>query len=85
LALDQWNDKNNGEKRQKHKIILEAFHFVDGKQEDGSGGGSTEYSSNTPRSTSSARSGSGFSKSNMDDSDGPAGAGSGGAEEEVPF
>lgn len=43
LCLDQWEDKNGGGKRSKHKIIAESVQFLD-RKEDGddrpaSGGG----------------------------------------------
>jgi single-strand DNA-binding protein len=41
LRLDTWQDKNDGSKRSKHKIVVENFHFVDSKpgSEGGGGGG----------------------------------------------
>lgn len=34
LKLDQWTDKNNGEKRSKLCVVMESFQFVGGKKED---------------------------------------------------
>lgn len=36
LKLDQWDDKNTGQKVSKLKVVLEQFQFVGGKQEGGS-------------------------------------------------
>src|SRR3954469_6509583 len=38
LQLDQWDDKTTGQKRSKHKIVVEAMQLLDPKQ-DGQGGG----------------------------------------------
>lgn len=37
LRLDTWQDKNDGSKRSKHKIVIENFQFIDSKQGDGPG------------------------------------------------
>lgn len=40
LALDQWEDKETGAKRSKHKVVLDNFEFVgDGGGGGGNGGG----------------------------------------------
>lgn len=33
LKLDQWEDKESGQKRSKVKVVIESFHFVDSKGE----------------------------------------------------
>src|SRR5947209_18577139 len=38
LHLDQWEDKNGGGKRSKHKIVAETIQLLDPRQ-DGQGGG----------------------------------------------
>ena len=38
LQLDQWDDKTTGQKRSKHKIVVESLEFLGGRQGDGSGG-----------------------------------------------
>jgi single-strand DNA-binding protein len=40
LRLDQWQDKNDGSKRQKIKIVLDDFQFLEARQDGMSGGGS---------------------------------------------
>ena len=48
LKLDQWQDKNDGSKRSKLKVVVEEFRFVDAKPgagggEGGGGGGGGGY------------------------------------------
>ncbi len=38
LRLDQWDDKQTGQKRSKLGVILEAFQFMDSGRGDGVGG-----------------------------------------------
>ena len=38
LELDQWDDKNTGQKRSKHKLVVENMQFLDGGRQDGEGG-----------------------------------------------
>jgi single-strand DNA-binding protein len=38
LQLDQWDDKQTGQKRSKHRIFIENFQFIDGGGAPGSGG-----------------------------------------------
>jgi len=38
LVLDQWDDKNTGQKRSKHKLVVEVMQFLDGgRQGEGEG------------------------------------------------
>ncbi len=39
LKLDQWDDKQTGQKRSKMGIVLENFQFLDSRGEGASGGG----------------------------------------------
>ena len=39
LQLDQWDDKTTGQKRSKHKIVVENIEFLGTKQGEGGGGG----------------------------------------------
>jgi single-strand DNA-binding protein len=39
LELDQWDDKNTGQKRSKHKLVVENLQFLEPRQ-DGGGEGS---------------------------------------------
>ena len=39
LRLDQWEDKQSGQKRSKHEVIIDNFQFLGGRDEAGGGGG----------------------------------------------
>src|SRR6266699_2709550 len=39
LRLDQWDDKQTGQKRSRLGVILETFQFLDSGRGDGGGGG----------------------------------------------
>ena len=39
LKLDQWDDKNTGQKVSKLKVVMESFQFVDGPRSTEAGGG----------------------------------------------
>jgi single-strand DNA-binding protein len=39
LQLDQWDDKQSGQKRSKHKVVVENIEFLGGNRQ-GEGGGS---------------------------------------------
>jgi len=39
LKLDQWDDKQTGQKRSKLGVVLESFSFIDSNREGGAGGG----------------------------------------------
>jgi single-strand DNA-binding protein len=39
LKLDQWDDKQTGQKRSRLGVILETFQFLDSGRGDGGGGG----------------------------------------------
>lgn len=74
LQLDQWEDKNGGGKRSKHKIVVEAMQLLD-RKEDGPGGGAPRAAAaaGAPRAAAPAAAG-GF------DDEAPAGGG-----DEIPF
>ncbi|MBA4066271.1 MAG: single-stranded DNA-binding protein [Isosphaera sp.] len=38
LQLDQWDDKQTGQKRSKHKVVVENVEFVGSKGDGGAGG-----------------------------------------------
>ncbi|HYC99864.1 MAG TPA: single-stranded DNA-binding protein [Phycisphaerales bacterium] len=48
LRLDQWNDKTDGSKRSKLKVVVDNFQFVDSKQGGGGGGGHTDQGDDAP-------------------------------------
>lgn len=41
LQLDQWEDKNGGGKRSKHKIVVDSIELLGGRSDGGGMGGST--------------------------------------------
>lgn len=44
LQLDQWEDKQSGEKRSKLKVVCEAMQMVGGRNDGGGGGGGQQAS-----------------------------------------
>lgn len=84
LHLDQWEDKNGGGKRSKHKIVVEVVQLLDGRPQEGSGGGN--YAAGN-RSGGGFSSGTDAAASDSYDSGGDQGgngsAGSGG--DDIPF
>ena len=52
LKLDQWDDKQTGQKRSKLGVVLENFQFLDSRGEGGGGGEVGGYSQSGPTSSS---------------------------------
>lgn len=50
LRLDQWEDKNTGQKRSKLGVVLELFQFLDSGNRGGSEGGQDAPASTASRS-----------------------------------
>jgi single-strand DNA-binding protein len=74
LQLDQWEDKNGGGKRSKHKVVVENIEFLGGRTGEGAGMGSGSMA---------GRAGGG--RSPDEGGDEYAGGGSGGGEDNIPF
>jgi single-strand DNA-binding protein len=56
LKLDQWEDKNTGQKRSKLGVVMESFQFIDsGRSDDQSGGGGGNFSSSGGGQSSTGR------------------------------
>jgi|ERR1051326_740353 single-strand DNA-binding protein len=51
LRLDQWDDKQTGQKRSKLGVVVEGFQFLDSGRGDGGGGGGSRQA---PASSSAA-------------------------------
>lgn len=96
LQLDQWEDKNGGGKRSKHKLVIDNFEFLGGR-DNGEGGGAMSGgersgSYNTSRPQTGAPRGSAPAPrpavapppDEYDDMGDGSGDG-GGAEREIPF
>ena len=65
LKLDQWDDKQTGQKRSKLGVVLENFQFLDSRGEGGGGADSGDYSQ--PVSPSGSLPGGGDSAPEDDD------------------
>src|SRR3974390_1176625 len=61
LRLDQWDDKQTGQKRSRLGVVLEGFQFMDSGRGDGGGSGGGSRPSNAPAA----------SKPEAPDADGP--------------
>lgn len=48
LRLDEWEDKNSGQKRSKLGVVCENFQFVGGRGDDSGGGGGGGYDQSSP-------------------------------------
>src|SRR4051794_8946342 len=87
LHLDQWEDKNGGGKRSKHKIVAENIQLLDPRQ-DGQGGTGGGQSQGAGR-PAPARSGGGYAGGPDDDGGeyhgGGGSGGSGGGDDNIPF
>lgn len=79
LQYDQWDDKQTGQKRSKHKIVIDNIEFLGSKGSDGGGGGGgggrSSYGGGRPAS----------SPSYDDDGGDPYAGGPGGGEDNPPF
>ena len=72
LKLDQWDDKQTGQKRSKLGVTLEGFQFLDSRGEGGGGGGGGQgYQSDTPAAGASSASASASAANIPDDDDVP--------------
>ena len=58
LKLDQWDDKQTGQKRSRMKVVAESFQFVGGPGQGGAGGqgGESAGGFSKPRASSNPRS-----------------------------
>ncbi|TVR52876.1 MAG: single-stranded DNA-binding protein [Puniceicoccaceae bacterium] len=69
LRLDQWEDKESGQKRSKLGVVLDTFQFVGGRGDDSGGGGaSSEQREQPDRHSPPARKSADSSGSKDDDS-----------------
>jgi len=72
LKLDQWDDKQTGQKRSKLGVTLEGFQFLDSRGEGGGGGGGGQgYQSDTPAAGASSASASAPAANIPEDDDVP--------------
>jgi single-strand DNA-binding protein len=82
LQLDQWDDKQTGQKRSKHKIVVENVEFLGGRGEGGGegGGGGRAIGGGKP-----AGGGRSTSQSSGDDEEYGGGGSGGGGDDPIPF
>jgi len=59
LKLDQWDDKQTGQKRSKLGVVLDRFEFIDSRGEGGGGDFSSEASSPSGGGAAPAKGGGG--------------------------
>ncbi len=97
LHLDQWNDKTTGEKRSKHKIVVESMQLLDPRPQDGEMNGGGGYSARpaAPRANGDAtaqRGGMATSRGTVapvidpyDDLETPPARHDSGADDDIPF
>jgi single-strand DNA-binding protein len=80
LVLEQWDDKQSGQKRSKHVVVVDNFQFLE-RREDGGEGGRFQRGAAAPSRPAMAPTpmGSGYDES------APQGNMGGGAEEDIPF
>jgi single-strand DNA-binding protein len=84
LRLDQWDDKTSGQKRSKHKMVVESMQTF-GPRADGNDEGRPNYNRG-PAPARGAGPGAGGNYDNSSAEDYDAGnSGGGGANEEIPF
>jgi len=75
LHLDMWDDKTTGQKRQKHKIVVDSMQLLDPKQ-DGQGGQRAMAGAGAPAGNRSMGSGA---------DEMPQDSGNGGGDGDIPF
>lgn len=91
LQLDQWEDKNGGGKRSKHKVVVDGIEFIGSKSEGGEGGGGGAGGGGGGRSFGGGKPTGGGRPAlppQVDDSDeygSGSGNGSGGGDDPIPF
>ena len=79
LHLDQWDDKTTGQKRSKHKIVVDGMQLLERRGEDGQGGGPPRASAGAGAGTSAKAAAGG------EYDDDPRQGGGGGTGDEIPF
>jgi single-strand DNA-binding protein len=83
LVLEQWDDKQTGQKRSKHVVVVDNFQFLE-RREDG--GGEGRYQRGGASSPRPAMASAPMGDSGFDEPHAQGGTGTGaGAEEDIPF
>jgi single-strand DNA-binding protein len=73
LQFDQWDDKQTGQKRSKHKVVVDNIEFLGGRGEGGEGGGARSGGKPAASKTSAPDDGEEF------------GGGGSGGDDPIPF
>jgi single-strand DNA-binding protein len=83
LELDTWDDKQTGQKRSKHKLVVENMQFLDsGRQDDGGEGGAV---SRAPRAAAAPARPAAKPAAYAEDGFGDPEPEAGGNDSEIPF
>ena len=84
LQYDQWDDKQTGQKRSKHKIVVDNIEFLGSRNTEGGGGGGGSRSSYGGGGGRQAASPGGYDPHD-DGGDPYSGGGPGGGDDNPPF
>lgn len=87
LQLDQWDDKQSGQKRSKHKVVVENIEFLGGRGGGGGGGDEGGYGGGGGGGYSGRQTSRGGSSPPPDDDYGSndGGGGTSGSGDPIPF
>ena len=89
LHLDQWDDKSTGQKRTKHKIVIDEIELLDARQEGAAGGGGYSGGAGAARSSNSGGGGGEYQGGGFSDPQEDMGhsspAAKSGSDEDIPF
>jgi single-strand DNA-binding protein len=85
LVFEEWEDKNGGGKRSKHKLVVDSVEFLGGRNSEDGGGSGEGRSSSGSRQTGSGRSAPPPDSGGPEDFGGGDGGGSGGGNDPIPF
>ena len=85
LVFEEWDDKQTGQKRSKHKVVVEGIEFLGARANDdgGAGGGAGRPASTGNRGGAPAKSGG--PDDGYDDHGGGSTVGGGGGDDNIPF
>jgi len=87
LRLDQWNDKTDGQKRTKIKIVVDNFQYLEPRQDGGSGAPRGSYPARRPASAPASSMGGNEDSYDSGESmmDAPPPPAPGRSEDDIPF
>ena len=87
LVFEEWEDKNGGGKRSKHKLVVDSLECLGGRDDGSGGGGSGSAGGATGGGGSRGATGGGRSAAppDGDDDEGGGGGGSGSGNDPIPF